>query len=245
MIQLDIITIFPEIFSSYFSESIISRAQKSKLIKINVHDLRKWTRDKRKTVDDRVYGGGPGMVLKPEPLAKALTALTEKQKNKKTKKQVVVLFSASGKQFTNAVASDLAKKYERIIMICGHYEGVDERVKKIIKDSGFGFSEISIGPYVLTGGELPAMVLADAVARQIPGVLGKTESLEEKRLGVGVPVYTRPEIYEFKGKKYIVPKVLLSGDHKKIEEWRKGQIRRWGDCGKTGEKPLDIKKQRS
>lgn len=224
MLQFDIVTIFPKIFSSYFSESIVSRAQKKKLIKINVHDLRKWTKDKRKTVDDKPYGGGPGMVLKVEPIVKALRTL---KKNKKTK---VILFSAGGKQFDNAAAADLAKKYDRLILLCGHYEGVDERVKKIIKDLGFEFSETSIGPYVLTGGELPAMVLADAVARQIPGVLGKTESLEEKRLGVGVPVYTRPEIFsaqggsafggKFKGKKYIVPKVLLSGDHKKIAAWR-------------------------
>lgn len=220
MLQFDIITIFPKIFSSYFSESIISRGQKKKLIKINIHDLRKWTSDKRKTVDDKPYGGGPGMVLKVEPFAKALRAM---KKNKKTR---VILFSAGGKQFDNGVAADLAKKYDRLILLCGHYEGVDERVKKIIKDLGFDFSEISIGPYVLTGGELPAMVLADAVARQIPGVLGKTESLEEKRLGIGVPVYTRPEIFKFRNKKYQVPKVLLSGDHKKIEEWRLKQIKK-------------------
>jgi len=219
MLQFDIITIFPKIFDSYFSESIILRGQKNKMIKINVHDLRKWTNDKRKTVDDKPYGGGPGMVLKIEPLAKALRAM---RKNKKTK---VILFSADGKQFDNGIAADLAKKYNRLILICGHYEGVDERVKKIIKSLGFEFSEISIGPYVLTGGELPAMVLADAVARQIPGVLGKTESLEEKRLGVGVPAYTRPEIFKFRNKKYQVPKVLLSGNHKKIEEWRAKQTK--------------------
>jgi tRNA (guanine37-N1)-methyltransferase len=224
MLQFDIITIFPKIFSaqggsasggdSYFSQSIIGRAQKNKLIKINVHDLRRWTTDKRKTVDDKPYGGGPGMVLKVEPITKALRAIG---KNKKTK---VILFSVGGKQFNNAVAAKLAKKNNRLILICGHYEGVDERVKKIIKDLGFEFSEISIGPYVLTGGELPAMVLVDAVARQIPGVLGKIESLEEKRLGVGVPAYTRPEIFQYKEKKYRVPKVLLSGDHKKIAAWR-------------------------
>ncbi|MFH2136380.1 MAG: tRNA (guanosine(37)-N1)-methyltransferase TrmD [Patescibacteria group bacterium] len=222
MLQFDIITIFPKIFSSYFSESIILRAQKNKLIKINIHDLRKWTTDKRKTVDDKVYGGGPGMVMKIEPIAKALRAM---KKNKKTK---VILFSAGGKQFDNMAAMNLAEKYNRLILICGRYEGVDERVKKIIKDLGFNFLEISIGPYVLTGGELPAMVLADAVARQIPGVLGKTESLEEKRLGVGVPAYTRPEIFVFKNKKYTVPKVLLSGDHKKINEWREKQIKTSG-----------------
>ncbi|MFA6301498.1 MAG: tRNA (guanosine(37)-N1)-methyltransferase TrmD [Candidatus Paceibacterota bacterium] len=219
MLQFDIITIFPKIFDSYFSESIILRGQKKKLVKINIYNLRKWTSDKRKTVDDKPYGGGPGMVLKVEPLAKALRAM---KKNKKTK---VILFSAGGKQFDNGSAADLAKKYDRLVLICGHYEGVDERVKKIIKDLGFQFSEISIGPYVLTGGELPAMVLADAVARQIPGVLGKTESLEEKRLGVGAPTYTRPEIFVFKKKKYQVPKVLLSGDHKKIEEWRRGRLK--------------------
>jgi tRNA (guanine37-N1)-methyltransferase len=212
-------------------------AQKKKLIKINIHDLRKWTSDKRKTVDDKQYGGGPGMVIKIEPLAKALRALKLKVKSEKLK---VVLFSAGGKQFTNAAAMDLAKKYERIIMICGHYEGVDERIKKIVSDScppwtepkamsgavGFRISNFSIGPYVLTGGELPAMVLVDAVARQIPGVLGKTESLEEKRLGVGVPVYTRPEIFVWKDKKYLVPRVLLSGNHKKIEEWRKSKLKK-------------------
>ncbi len=214
MIQFDIITIFPEIFSSYFSESIILRAQKNKLIKINVHNLRKWTKDKRKTVDDKPYGGGPGMVLKVEPITKALRALGKKKKTK------VILFSAGGKQVDNVAAIELAKKYNRLILICGHYEGVDERIKKIIKDLSFDFSEISIGPYVLTGGELPAMVLADAVTRQIPGVLGKAESLEEKRLGIGVPAYTRPEIFTFKNKKYKVPKVLLSGDHKKITAWR-------------------------
>jgi tRNA (guanine37-N1)-methyltransferase len=230
MIQFDIITIFPKIFSardgsalggdSYFSQSIIGRAVKNKLIKINVHDLRKWTTDKRKTVDDKQYGGGPGMVMKVEPLAKALRAM------KKSRKTKVILFSASGKQFNNAAAAGLAKKYNRLILICGHYEGVDERIKKIIKDLGFEFSEISIGPYVLTGGELPAMVLVDAVARQIPGVIGKTESLEENRLGIGVPVYTRPEIFKLKGKKYVVPKVLLSGDHKKISEWRKDKLKK-------------------
>lgn len=236
MLTFDIITIFPKIFSSYFSESMILRAQKNKLIKINIHDLRKWTSDKRKTVDDKQYGGGPGMVMKVEPLAKALRAV---KKNKKTK---VILFSADGKQFENKMAADLAKKYDRLILICGHYEGVDERIKKVIKDLGFEFSEISVGPYVLTGGELPAMVLVDAATRQIPGVLGKTESLEEKRLGIGVPVYTRPEVFKFRGKKYLVPKVLLSGDHKKIEEWRRSKVKQVRECGKIVEKGLDEKK---
>ncbi len=228
MLQFDIITIFPEIFNSYFSESMILRAQKKKLIKINIHDLRKWAVDKRKTVDDKSYGGGPGMVLKIEPLARALGSILKikNQKSKIKNKVKVILFSASGRQFENKMAADLAKKYDRLILICGHYEGVDERIKKVVSDYGLRISDFSIGPYVLTGGELPAMVLVDAVTRQIPGVLGKTESLEEKRLGVGVPVYTRPEIFIWKGKKYLVPKVLLSGDHKKIEEWRLKQIKK-------------------
>ena len=220
--QFDIITIFPKIFSSYLNESIIKRAQKNKKIKINIINLRDFTNDKHNTVDEKPYGGGPGMVFKIEPLAKAISKLSP---------DLVILFSASGKQFDSKMANDFAKKYNHIVMIAGHYEGVDERIKSVIKDSGFRFQEVSMGPYVLTGGELPAMIVVDAVSRHIPGVLGKTESLEEKRYGVGVPMYTRPEIFEYgnpafaKGyggrRKYSVPKVLLSGDHKKIAEWRK------------------------
>ncbi|OGF21435.1 tRNA (guanosine(37)-N1)-methyltransferase TrmD [Candidatus Falkowbacteria bacterium RIFOXYB2_FULL_38_15] len=219
MLQFDIITIFPEVFSGYFNESIIGRAQKNNLIKINIHNLRDWAEDKHQKVDDSPYGGGPGMVIKIEPIAKAISSIFKlKMRNEKLK---VILFSAGGKQFDNTVASRLAKKYDRLILICGHYEGVDARIKKVVKDMGIEYSEISIGQYVLTGGELPAMVLVDAVARQVQGVLGKEESLEEKRLGIGVPTYTRPDIFHFKDKKYGVPKVLLSGNHRKIEEWRK------------------------
>ena len=137
------------------------------------------------------------------------------------KNPLVILFSASGKQFNSKMASDFAKKYKHIVMIAGHYEGIDERIKKIIRNLKLKISELSIGPYVLTGGELPAMIVVDAVSRHISGVLGKDESLEEKRYGVGVPTYTRPEVIKYKNKKYPVPKVLLSGNHKKIEEWRK------------------------
>lgn len=224
MLQFDIITIFPKIFDSYFGESIIKRAQKNKLIKINVHNLRIWAADKHKKVDDKPYGGGAGMVLKTEPLAKAMGSILKISvplgrlaKRDKTK---VLLFSAAGTQFTQKMAGDWAKKFNRIVMIAGHYEGVDERIKKIIRDSGFPIQEISIGPYVLTGGELPAMIVADAISRHIKGVLGKEESLEEKRFGIGVPVYTRPDIFIWKNKKYAVPKVLLSGNHQKIAEWR-------------------------
>lgn len=219
--RFDIITIFPKIFDSYFSESIIKRAREKKLIEIGVHDLRKFSTDKHKKVDDKPYGGGPGMALKIEPIALAIASILKgKSKNEKGKIKVI-LFSPAGKQFTNKTAADLAKKNERLILICGRYEGVDERVKKVIRDSGVKIEEISVGPYVLTGGELPAMILVDAVSRRIPGVLGKEESLEEKRHGVGVPVYTRPEVFVFRGKKYRVPKVLLSGDHKKIEGWKR------------------------
>lgn len=220
--KIDIITIFPGIFDSYLNESILKRALSKKLIRIKIHNLRDFTKDKHKKVDDRAYGGGPGMVLKPEPIIKAVASLKPKAKNQNAK---VILFSPAGKQFNNKMAAELAKKNGQLILICGHYEGVDERVKKAIRDSGFKLEEISVGPYVLTGGEPGAMVLIDAVSRQIPGVLGKSESLEEKRLGVGMPVYTRPEVFSWKAGKYSVPKVLLSGNHKEIEKWRKNRIK--------------------
>ena len=232
--KFDIITIFPKIFSakggSYLNESILKRAQKNKLIDIKIHNLRDFTKDRHRKVDDRPFGGGPGMVIKIEPLIKAISSILRIQNlefriKKKTK---IILFTPAGKQFNNKVAADLAKNYDNLIFICGRYEGVDARVKKVIKDLGFKVEEISIGDYVLTGGELPAMVLIDSVSRQIPGVLGKQESLEEKRYGAGLPTYTRPEIFIYPpagGKKYRVPKILLSGNHKKIEEWREKNSR--------------------
>jgi len=199
------------------------RAQKLGKIKINIINLRDFTEDRHKTVDDTPYGGGPGMVFKLEPFVKAITSL--KLKKEKVK---IILFSVSGKQFNSKMAAEWSKKYDHFIFICGHYEGIDERIKNIIKNLKLKIENLSIGPYVLTGGELPAMVVIDAVSRHIPGVLGKYESLEEKRFGAGVPVYTRPEVFVYpsskqnkKNKKYAVPKVLLSGNHKKIEEWRK------------------------
>ena len=208
----------------------MKRAQKNKLIDIKIHNLRDFTKDRHRKVDDRPFGGGPGMVLKIEPLIKAISSILRIQNlefriKKKTK---IILFTPAGKQFNNKVAADLAKNYDNLIFICGRYEGVDARVKKVIKDLGFKVEEISIGDYVLTGGELPAMVLIDSVSRQIPGVLGKQESLEEKRYGAGLPAYTRPEIFIYPpagGKKYAVPKILLSGNHKKIEEWREKNSR--------------------
>ncbi|HUT96379.1 MAG TPA: tRNA (guanosine(37)-N1)-methyltransferase TrmD [Candidatus Paceibacterota bacterium] len=206
--KFDIITIFPDIFDSYFSESIIKRAQKKGLVKIGIHNLRDYTDDKHRQVDDKPYGGGPGMVMMVEPILKAVSKL--KTKKPKTK---IIIFSPRGKKFNQAMAKRFSK-LDQLIMTCGRYEGVDERVAKYIADE-----EISVGDYVLTGGEIPAMIIVDAVSRFIPGVLGKHESLEE--IKGSYPVYTRPESIIINKKKRKVPKVLLSGNHKKIEEWRK------------------------
>ena len=205
-----IITIFPEMFRSYVDESILLRAQKKKLIGIKLYNPRDFTKDKHRSVDDKPYGGGPGMVMQAEPILSAVAKARGRKKNVK-----VIMFSPGGKQFTNAYAKNLSKKYTDVILIVGRYEGIDTRVKKALRAE-----EVSIGPYVLTGGEVPAMVVVDAVSRQIPGVLGHAESLEEKRIASS-EMYTRPEAIKYKGKNYKVPKVLLSGDHKKIEEWRK------------------------
>lgn len=207
--RVDIVTIFPRIFDSYFSESMISRAKINKKVEIRIHNLRDWTSDKHKTVDDTPYGGGAGMVLKIEPLWKCIKSI------KKKKKSRIILFSAKGEKYSQTDAKRL-KKYDNLILICGRYEGVDERVAKYLADE-----EISIGDYVLTGGEIPAMVLVDSITRLIPGVLGnpmshKYESHSEKGY-LEHPQYTKPET--FNGWK--VPKVLLSGNHKDIENWRK------------------------
>jgi len=214
MIQFDIITIFPEIFDSYFKESILRLAQKKKLIKIQVRNLREFAKDRHRTVDDRPYGGGAGMIFKVDIIFRAVKKILKK--NKKTR---IILFSAKGKKFDQAKAEKL-KKYEQIILICGRYEGVDERVAKYIADE-----ELSIGDYVLTGGEIPAMVVIDAVSRLIPGVIKKESLKEESFLEIGLeyPQYTRPEVFD-SGKnktKWRVPKILLSGNHKKIQEWRR------------------------
>ena len=211
-LSFDIITIFPNLFSSYLSESLIARAQAKKLIKINVHKLRKSTSDVHRTVDDRPFGGGLGMVLKIEPIYKAIKAV-------KKSGAKVVLFTPRGKKFNQQIAYKLSK-LNQIIMICGRYEGVDERVAKHLADM-----ELSIGDYDLMGGELPAQVVMETIARLIPGVIGKPQLLKEritKEKGfIEYPQYTRPEVFEpKKGIRWKVPKVLLSGHHKKIEEWR-------------------------
>ena len=208
-----IITLFPETIKPYLDESVVGIAQKRGVVKVKFYSPRDYSRDKHRTVDDGSYGGGPGMVIQLGPVVKAVQAIKSKIRNQKLK---IILFTPAGKQFDNKYAAALAKDYKHLILIAGRYEGVDARLKKIFKPE-----EISIGPYVLTGGELAAAVLVDAISRQLPGVLGKAESLEEKRLGVGVPVYTRPEIFVYKGKKYRVPKVLVSGNHAEIEKWRR------------------------
>lgn len=217
MIQFDIITIFPKIFDSYLKESFIKKAQEKGKILINVHNLRDWAKDRHQTVDDRPFGGGLGMVLKIEPIYKAIRFLKSKGKKQKAK---VILFTPRGKKFNQKAAYQLSK-LNQIIMICGRYEGVDERAAKHIADL-----ELSIGDYDLMGGELPAQILMEAITRLIPGVLGKPQLLKEritKEKGfIEYPQYTRPEAFSPQKKiKWRVPKVLLSGNHKKIEEWRK------------------------
>lgn len=191
---------------------MLKRAKDKKLASYEIKNIRDYSKDKHSKTDDRPYGGGPGMVMTPNPILHAYKSL--KMKGKKVK---VIHFSPSGKLFTNTVAKKIAKGYSDTVFICGRYEGVDDRVRKIIKGD-----EYSIGDYVLTGGELPALVMADAIVRQINGVLGAAESLEEARVA-SPRVYTRPEVLVYKGKKYKVPKVLTEGNHKKIEQWRKGQ----------------------
>ncbi len=214
MIKFDIITIFPEMFSSYLSESLIARAQKLKLIKINAHNLRDFADDERGTVDDRPFGGGLGMVLKVEPIHKAVIKLSSLKLS--SKKRKVVLFTPRGEKFNQKMAHKLSK-LDQIIFICGRYEGVDERVAQKIADM-----ELSIGDYDLMGGELPAMVCMEAISRLVPGVIGKKELLKERVTKSGGFIeyaqYTRPEVF----KNWRVPKVLLSGDHKKIEAWKGG-----------------------
>lgn len=212
--KFDIITIFPDLFKGFLTESLLARAQSKKLLSIKIHNLRKWTGDKHKTVDDRPYGGGAGMVLKVEPIYKAIKSL------KKNKKVRVILLSAKGKTFDQKKAVQLSK-YGQVILICGRYEGVDERVAKYVADE-----EISIGNYVLFGGEVAAMVLVETISRLIPKVVAKEESVKNESFSDKEakikehPQYTRPEVFKMGSKKLRVPPVLISGDHRKIEEWR-------------------------
>lgn len=229
MLTFDIITIFPRIFDSFLKESFIQNAIQNRLIKVNIHNLRDFTDDRHKTVDDRPFGGGMGMVLKIEPIYRAVQSLKLKTKNYKTclpaGRIKTILFTPRGKKFNQQTAYKYSK-LNRIVFICGRYEAVDERVAKYIADE-----QISIGDFVTMGGEAPAMVVIETVTRLIPGVLGKSQLLKERitkeKKFIEGPQYTRPPKFFVKKfgrtrpEVWKVPKVLLSGDHKKIEEWRK------------------------
>jgi len=224
-----IITLFPNSFGSYFGESILKRAIEDKKLKVTFYNPRDFTGEKgvksakselseqqnwmRRRIDRPPYGGGPGMVIQAEPVARAI----EKAFKKSGGEAKIIFLSPRGKSFTNDYARRVAKKYKHVILVCGRYEGIDARVKKI-----FRMEDVSIGPYVLTGGELPAMLIVDVVSRQVSGILGNFDSLEERRVSTGA-VYTRPESFNYKGKEYKVPKILLSGHRAKIEEWKKSK----------------------
>lgn len=230
--RFHIITIFPEMFDSYLKESILGRAIKNKIISVkfyNPRDFIKTPKNNYKPVDDKPYGGGPGMVMRAEPMIKAIEKAVsvalkfssglpamQRQPFRKIKSNYLIInLIPSAEKFTTSSAKKISKKYTDVILICGRYEGIDARVDKIFRTKKY-----SIGDYVLTGGEIPAMVLIDSVSRQIKGVLGKYESLEEERVSTS-EIYTRPEVLKYKGKNYKVPKVLLSGNHKAIENWKK------------------------
>ncbi len=217
-----VITLFPEVCQVYTDASVLGRAQKTekgkgakvrgKKISVVYYNPRDYTKDKHNKVDARPYGGGPGMVMQAEPILKAWEKAVGKKKEPKKVKTLIM--SPRGKKFDQAFAKKLVKQYEHIVLISGRYEGIDARVKKILKAE-----EVSVGDYVLTGGELPALTIIDAVSREVPGVLGTFESLEDQRTTSG-ETYTRPEVFEFKKKKHKVPAVLVEGNHAKIEEWR-------------------------
>ena len=209
--KIDVLTLFPAMFAGPLDESIIKRARLKGLLDLKIHYLRDWTHDRHRTVDDRPFGGGPGMLLKPEPLFEAIESL----RREKTR---VILFSPAGRKFDQAIARELAQQ-EDLLLVTGHYEGFDERVREALVDD-----ELSIGDYVLTNGALPAMVVVDAVTRLLPGALGDDESSHDESFSAGLleyPQYTRPA--DFRGMK--VPEILLSGNHAEIEKWRREQAR--------------------
>lgn len=213
-LEINILTIFPDMFKGPFSESILKRAQEKNLIKIKLIDLRDFALDKHKTVDDYSYGGGPGMVLKPQPIWDAVETIRKNSRLSLPLK--IIITSAQGKIFNQKMAKELSEE-KRLLIICGRYEGIDERIPKLLNAE-----EVSIGNFVVSGGELPAMLMVDVISRMIPGVLGKEESMINDSFYyeyLDYPHYTRPD--DFQGLK--VPKILLSGNHKKIEKWRKKQ----------------------
>lgn len=211
--KFHVVTLFPEVVEAYTGASILGRAQKEKKLTVKAYQLRNFVSNKWGKADERPYGGGPGMVLQAEPFIRAVENLKPSIYRRLRKNPKIIITSAGGKPLTNAYAKKLSKEKE-VVILCGRYEGIDARVKKILKAE-----EVSVGPYILTGGEVPALAIIDAIARQIEGVLGKFESLEEGRVA-SHDVYTRPETLIYKKKKYSVPKVLLSGNHAKIDALR-------------------------
>jgi tRNA (guanine37-N1)-methyltransferase len=216
--RIDVLTLFPQMFEAPFSFGIFKRAIDRGLVSIKIHNIRDYAHDKHKTVDDYPYGGGPGMVLKPEPIFEAVEAIkADILAQDKVSEPPVILLTPQGRLFSQQIAQELAKE-SHLILLCGHYEGVDERVREhLVTD------EISIGDYVLTGGELPALVVIDAVVRLLPGVLGSEESPWDDSHASGLleyPQYTRPA--EYRG--WAVPEVLLSGNHAQIAKWRREQV---------------------
>jgi tRNA (guanine37-N1)-methyltransferase len=212
VVKIDVLTLFPAMFAGPLDESIVKRARATGRLDLRIHNLRDWAQDRHKTVDDRPFGGGPGMLLKPGPLFAAI----EELKREKTR---VILLTPAGRKFDQAIARELAQQ-DDWLLVCGHYEGFDERVRERLADD-----ELSIGDYVLTNGALPAMVVIDAVVRLLPGVLGDDESSRDESFSQGLleyPQYTRP--VAFRGMK--VPAVLISGNHAAIEKWRREQARR-------------------
>ena len=226
-----LISLFPKAFDSYLGESILKRAIEDKKIKVSFYNPRDFVENKWKRVDRPPYGGGPGLVLQAPPVIKAIEkALARikiqdlRFKNKTipksripNPKSKIIWLSPRGKQFDNPYARKIAKGYKHLIIVCGRYEGIDARVKKVFK-----VEEVSVGPFVLTGGELPAMLMVDVISRQVPGILGNIDSLEERRVSTS-EVYTRPEVFVYKKKSYRVPKILLSGHKAEIEKWKAGK----------------------
>ncbi len=217
--KFHLITLFPEACDEYLNASIIGRARKEKKIKVAYQNPRDFVDNKWGKVDERPYGGGPGMVIVAMPIIKAVAKVLRRSTKKQApkNKQVIIWFSPSAKQFTNKDADALAK-YDEVILVCGRYEGIDERAKKILKTLAT-VKEFAVGEAVYTGGEVPALAIVDAVTRRLPGVLGKDASVEERRVA-SHSVYTRPETILYKGKKYKVPKVLQTGHHANIDVWR-------------------------
>ncbi len=213
--RFDILTIFPEIFESYFNESMVKIAKEKKIIEIHIHNIRDYSKDKHKKVDDVPFGGGAGMVMTPQPLFDCIKAV------KKLNSGKVIYMSPKGKMLTQVKVEKFSNKREDLIILCGRYEGIDERIKTLLIDE-----EISIGKYVLTGGEIPAMIMVDSIMRLLPGGLGKDESHQEDSFSKSLdrkkeyPHYTRPSSFEGLN----VPDVLLSGNHKEIEKWRKNNL---------------------